>query len=127
MSVMLYKVSEGKCPNKVKVKGVEYDYLVVDSEGVDKAIGEGWGETPWLDTEKGSAKKGTIDIKDDVKIASDENIEVVEENVKDSDGDGFIDGSNEEESLRDEYEQKSGKKPDGRWGVDRLKEEIDKL
>lgn len=117
MSVMLYKVSEGKSPNKVKVRGAEYDYIVVDPESVEEHSKKGWVDSPG---------KSVVGVD---KAAKKDDVLVVEERlvIIDSDKDGLIDGSDEKEELRDEYKEKSGNKPDGRWNVAKLKEKIAEL
>ena len=116
MSVMLYKKSEGKSPYKVKVRGVEYDYIVVDPESAPASIKKGWMDSPGATV--------VVPKKEAEEVVEAVTVEPVEIDV---DNDGLIDGSDEKEELRDEYALKSGKKPDGRWNIAKLKEKIAEL
>lgn len=111
MTIMLYKKNDGKSPSMVKYKGVGYDYIVVPEDGVEKANEQGYFDIGEETEEKDS----------------DEPVDKEVEEAKDKDGDGLVDKSDKEEMLRDVYEEIAGKKPDGRWSEDRLRQEIDAL
>lgn len=45
----------------------------------------------------------------------------------DTNGDGEVDASEERADLAKQYEEKTGKKPHGKWKADRIREELAKL
>ncbi len=122
MSVMLYKVSEGKSLNKVKVAGVSYDYIIVDDESAEETIKKGWMDRPVKPVEEVAPIVEEVVEVVEAPVVEEERLVII-----DADKDGLIDGSDEKEELRDEYKEKSGNKPDGRWNVAKLKEKIAEL